>query len=673
MRTAILSLLIILNVSLFAQSDTKTISSKIDQIKLFFDGAQVNRSSTFQAEAGSNRYLIKGLSAFVDINSIQAKCPNSTILGVEYRLNYLDTEKNTEEIRILLEKREEINRQVQVQGGIADVYQKEEAMILQNQSIGGEQTGVKITELIAAADFFRLRLTEIRQKRNDLLLKIKALQKEMNAVDNQLSQVQSKKENINGEIVLTISSKTARQLELNLSYFTTNANWKATYDLRMNDVAQPLVLVRKADIMQNTGENWDKVKLILSTGTPSFNHTKPTLYPWYLSSQAPYVPKPQQQANIELGGSGALKGKIMDKATGEPIPFANVIIEDGGSQVGVTSSDFDGFFTIKPVRPGRYDAKATFMGYKNSLIQGLVIMPGQITFCDFNLEATTVDLETFMVTDYKVPLIDKDKSWSGTTISSDELSKMPGGSSSGGGGGGGSGNYEPRLIEKKTRTEKINVQDLSGLGSELKKIDQSSFEYPIEEPQTMVSNGKTSTVIIEEKSMPALYEYQCVPKLDKTAFLTARIVSWEDYNLISGDINLYFEGTFLGKSFLDVNTTSDTLDLSLGRDPNVVIERKKVKDKSSIQLFGGNRKIERNWEISIRNNKRTAINLVVEDQYPLSNNSEIKIELTESGKSVVDETKASLTWKFRLEPAETKKLNFSYQIKAPTGIALWIE
>lgn len=685
MKSLYISLLIFLGYSLFAQDEPKTITSKIESVKLFFDGAQVNRNCSFQADAGTNKYIVKGLSAYINVNSIQAKCPNAVILGVEYRFNYLDAEKNSEEIRILLAKREETTNQMQVQGGLADVYKKEENMILQNQSIRGEQNGVQIAELKAASDFFRLRLTEIRQKQTEISNKIKALQKEYSNYDDQLGQVRSREETVSGEIIITIAGKTARQLELNLSYFTNNASWKATYDLRMNDVSQPLTLVRKADIQQNTGEKWDKVKFTLSTGTPSYNHTKPTLLPWYVSNQQPFKSLAIMQ-NPQMGGNGALKGKVKDAATGEAIPFANIIIENNGQQVGGSTSDFDGNFTIKPIIAGIYDLKVSFLGYQSVLTKGLVIKSDKITFYDIPMEATTVNLENFIVRDYKVPMISKDKTSTGGTVTSECIAKMPNRSVEGVAATVGgvfsrdseNDDFNSRVEKRKaelqfTSNNRLDMRKISGSDSELKKIDQSNFEYIIEEAQNLPSNGKNTSLIIEEKQMPAIYEYQCVPKLDKTAFLIARVSSWEDYQLISGDINLYFEGTFLGKSYLDVNTTSDTLNLSLGRDPNVVIERKKVKDRSSIQLLGNNRKIERSWEINIRNNKRNAVNLVIEDQYPLSNNSDVKVDLANSGNAKVDENKGLLTWKLRLEPAETKKLEFSYQIKAPSSYSLWIE
>jgi outer membrane receptor protein involved in Fe transport len=123
--------------------------------------------------------------------------------------------------------------------------------------------------------------------------------------------------------------------------------------------------------------------------------------------------------------SGTLKGKVIDKETKEPIPFANVIVEMGGTQAGGTTSDFDGNYTIKPLTPGKYDIKATYIGYKPMMIRGFIIKSDQIGYQNIDLEATATTLETYEVVDYKVPLISKDQTASGATVTAEEISKMP--------------------------------------------------------------------------------------------------------------------------------------------------------------------------------------------------------------------------------------------------------
>ncbi len=128
---------------------------------------------------------------------------------------------------------------------------------------------------------------------------------------------------------------------------------------------------------------------------------------------------------VMFAQQGAIKGKIFDKDTKEPIPFANIILENKGSMVGGATSDFDGNFIIKPIPPGTYDLKATFVGYKTNITQGIVIGADRIRIFDVELTATSEMLEEVEITTYVVPLIDKDKTVSGATVTAEEIAKMP--------------------------------------------------------------------------------------------------------------------------------------------------------------------------------------------------------------------------------------------------------
>lgn len=124
--------------------------------------------------------------------------------------------------------------------------------------------------------------------------------------------------------------------------------------------------------------------------------------------------------------SGSLRGKITDEGTGEPIPFANIVIESSGRQVGGTSSDFDGNYRISPIPPGRYDLRASSVGYHQVLVTGVIISPDQITFENIALTSTAEELEEVIIREYAVPLISKDQTSSGGTVTAEEIQRMPG-------------------------------------------------------------------------------------------------------------------------------------------------------------------------------------------------------------------------------------------------------
>ncbi|MBL4652943.1 MAG: carboxypeptidase-like regulatory domain-containing protein [Flavobacteriales bacterium] len=125
-------------------------------------------------------------------------------------------------------------------------------------------------------------------------------------------------------------------------------------------------------------------------------------------------------------GQGTLKGNVIDKETGEPLPFVNVVLESNGTQMAGGVTDFDGKYTIKPIPPGSYTVKARFVGCQPLQINGLVISADKITFQDLKMASTAIEMAEFEIIEYTVPLISKDNTASGGTITRDDINKMPG-------------------------------------------------------------------------------------------------------------------------------------------------------------------------------------------------------------------------------------------------------
>ncbi|MFH1319589.1 MAG: carboxypeptidase regulatory-like domain-containing protein [Bacteroidota bacterium] len=121
---------------------------------------------------------------------------------------------------------------------------------------------------------------------------------------------------------------------------------------------------------------------------------------------------------------GSIKGRVADKASGESIPFANIIAESGGKMFGGATTDFDGYYTIKPLPPRKYDVKITYVGYKSIVMSGVIVSPDRITFQDFKMQSTVEELGVVEVFDYKVPLISKDKTQSGESVTREDIGKM---------------------------------------------------------------------------------------------------------------------------------------------------------------------------------------------------------------------------------------------------------
>jgi uncharacterized protein (TIGR02231 family) len=191
-------------------------------------------------------------------------------------------------------------------------------------------------------------------------------------------------------------------------------------------------------------------------------------------------------------------------------------------------------------------------------------------------------------------------------------------------------------------------------------------EYAIKLKYDIDCDGKFHKVMIKEQQIPIELVFAAVPKLSSESYLMGKISGWEDLQILPGAGRIYFDGAFVGETYLGDQSNTDTLQLNLGRDKSMVVNRKKIKDKTKIKTLE-NEKIEtRTIEILVRNTKSQSILIDIEDQIPVSQNpNEIKVTLIEANGAKLDETSGLLTWNLKIASKETKKISFTYEVRYP--------
>lgn len=194
---------------------------------------------------------------------------------------------------------------------------------------------------------------------------------------------------------------------------------------------------------------------------------------------------------------------------------------------------------------------------------------------------------------------------------------------------------------------------------------QLNTNFEIDLPYNIESDGEIHSVTIKEEKITANLKNYAVPKMDKDAYLLAEIADWQKLDLLPGSANIIMDNTYLGKSYIDPNNTADTLNLSLGKDKRVAIKRSVVKDYTSSKTSGNFTKQTFTFEVTVKNNKNTQVDLLLKDQYPISSVKEIEVQLEKDTTAAVNEELGILTWKLALQPGESRKVRFSYTVKYP--------
>lgn len=518
------TLLILLPALVHGQALAQDVASKITAAHVFLQGAQITRTAKTTLPEGTSTLVFTGLAQGLDPRSIQLSGKgNFIILGIGHRTNYLSESPKKKELDVLTGRMKKLDKDLALEKAMQEVWANEEQLLLKNSAVGGQQNGVTVAQLTGVNDYIRERLRTVKVNWLGQQEKIAGLQEDKDKLQKQINALQGVASRPTGEVVVDIQATAAMPASFTLSYFVPQAGWVPAYDLRTRGAGHPMQLAMKAQVTNNSGEDWEQVAMSFSSGNPTQGGVMPTLVPWTLLPFQP-VYRPM--------GSGAA-------------PSAAAKTESLA-----------------------YDQDAAKAG------------PPPVTVAQ---QAITV-------------------------------------------------------------------------------------EYAIRMPFSVPSDGNPHTVVIQEHEMPASYMYFATPKLDKDAFLYARVTGWEDLRLLNGEAHVFLEGTYVGKSYLQLDLPKDTLEIGLGRDKGVVVERVKRAATDQKALLGNSRTVAIGWDIRVRNTKDRAIQLELRDQYPLSGQSEIEVKLTESGGASVDPAKGSLTWQMAIPPGKTEQVGFAYTVKYPKGL-----
>lgn len=574
----------------------------LKSVTVYRSGAELLHNASAVLKQGNNELVIENLSNTIDINSIQIKAPSTvTILGVEFSNNYLISAEKTPKMQMLQDSLDKVFEQIGKINLSLTVASELMDVLKSNRDIKGQQTGLSVAELTKLIDYYKSKSSELQNEIQQLNDKKAKLLLVTDNINKQIAEEQKKNVSTAGRLTLQLSAAVAGKADFIVSYIASNAYWTPYYDIRIENTKSPVKMIYKAKIVQTTGIDWKQVKLSLSTSVPAQWGNAPVMQSWFLG----YInPVAVMDNAIRLRGMNtiqSLDGRVPGLNAASQLN--DVVVVGYGTANGESSDNKAD--NPRPVY----------------IVNGAVM--SEYEFQKINPSA--------------IKKIDKLKTSAASAIY---------GSQAAGGA--------------------IVVELKDGLEDYISIADNAlNVSFDIDMPYDVPTNGKEQTATLQNIDVAANYKHYAVPKMDKDPYLLAEISDWEKLNLLPGNANIIVEGTYVGKSFIDPNSTSDTLNLTLGRDRRVVVKREKLADFSSVKFLGSNKLQKFTYEITVKNNKNEPVNMLLKDQYPLTTNKEIEVELLESSDAEINKELGILNWKINLATGESKKIRFAYSVKYP--------
>lgn len=612
----------------FAQEAKKTIiTSNITKVSLFVQGAQVTREADITVEPGTWQYMFEKLSPYIDDNSVQiVGTQGVTLLNVFKQMNYLNTatEKKESHVQDSIDK---IIYEIAVCKNKIYASEQEIKLITKNNKVIQDKSNDGVSQLEELEDYYNKKLPPLYEDILRQTLVIKSLNLRIEKFNKQRSTESNGSAYGSKQIIAVIKSDTRKKIKISVTYYVRQCGWTPIYDVVFEEVNKPLKLVYKASAWQSTLEDWTNVPLKITTGNPNMSGVKPVLY----KNQAGIVgamsmnevSQPMASYSYaDAAGSAAPTATYEQRVDMKTIELSEAKEQAVGrirkaEDKKAEQYDSDG--------EGESDERGS-NGKNRRKVEAAYSDPGTTAYND----ATISNNHTYNTAPQQ------SYSWNFSSGSSSALATTQGFA----------GTYAVSNLNASSNSNPLRI------------------EFTTDKNYTFITGEPAQLIALRNYEITPEYKLITVPKLEKAVFLTAVFEPKEEIAQLTASANIYTAGDFVGTSYLQVNEY-DTLEVSLGRDKSMIVDRKKLKDFSK-RSFSGNTKIDESiYEISIRNIKSTDVKVTVEDQIPLSNTSDIKVELTDQGNAVYDETTGKLSWKIDLKAGESIKLKFAYKISYP--------
>jgi hypothetical protein len=339
MKMLIISFILVItlgNTAHCQDQSTKEVKTEVSEVTVFIKGAQVTRKKSIEVTQGVTIFKFNGLSPFIDAKSIRLKADgNITVLSVIHQQNYLERIEKPSALTLLESGLEQVEKNIKLERTYLDIIAEELAFLKENRDISGRMKEITVASLKEASGFYSTSLRTLKLKEIDHLKNIEELSSQKYDLEFQMKMLTSKKEYPSGEILVKVAAKNTTIAVFELSYLVNNASWFPTYDIRAKNVNEPIELVYKANVRQDTKENWNNVKLRFSSSDPNKTGLAPELKTSFLN----YNTLPPQYGN----DGSTVSGRVFDASTKEGLPGVNVMVQ--GSMIG-TVTDIKGNYSL---------------------------------------------------------------------------------------------------------------------------------------------------------------------------------------------------------------------------------------------------------------------------------------------------------------------------------------
>ncbi|MBN1813164.1 MAG: mucoidy inhibitor MuiA family protein [Anaerolineae bacterium] len=199
----------------------------------------------------------------------------------------------------------------------------------------------------------------------------------------------------------------------------------------------------------------------------------------------------------------------------------------------------------------------------------------------------------------------------------------------------------------------------------------AAVTYQVPGVVSIPADGAPHKVAVARFELGPELDYVTAPKLVEAVYRRAQVANDSPYTLLPGPVNLFAGDEFIGATELELIAPQGEIELYLGPDDRVKVERELKRREVDKKLIGDKRRLHYAYEIRLENLLPTEAKITLHDQIPVPRHEDVKVKLTSAVPEPDEQSKLNLLdWEFELDPGEKRVVGFGFTVEYPREMRL---
>ncbi len=313
-------LALLFSTSSFADNNPDvTGKAKLKHVTVYQQAANLFWTSAIPVKAGTTLVHIEGLPSSINIATLQSGSKDVVIQSTNFSNSIYKIPAKSSRLKVIDDSINIINELIGKNAVEQSIVNNLLAILNSNLTVAGANTGLSVLELQKLIDY---NSTKQRSLNSELAVLGKEgikLQEILGRLGAEQTVENAKAAIPNGEVIMQITAATATVANFQINFVVSNAGWTPIYDIRAENLNDPVKLNYKAQVWQNTGMPWNDIKLTISTGNINQSGTQPVLSPWWINFNMPATYKRKAETrNDYYSNAPAANGSLNLSMSSEP-------------------------------------------------------------------------------------------------------------------------------------------------------------------------------------------------------------------------------------------------------------------------------------------------------------------------------------------------------------------